>query len=103
MTLPSVSDALTQLVSKRIDAVMYDFTGLQWAASQQPKTFDVLQPMVSSKTVAVALKKDSPLTPAVQAAVQSIIDSPKYAEALGRWGFKDLGIRTAAMAVPQDR
>jgi polar amino acid transport system substrate-binding protein len=102
VTLPSVNDALTQLVSKRIDAVMYDFTGLQWAATQQPKTFDVLEPLVATKTVAVALKKDSPLTPAVQAAIQSIIDSPKYAQALGRWGFKDLGIKTAAMAVSQD-
>ncbi|MDQ0833948.1 polar amino acid transport system substrate-binding protein [Streptomyces achromogenes] len=102
VTLPSVNDALTQLVSKRLDAVMYDFTALGWAAEQQPKTFEVLKPMVTAKTVAVALKKDSPLTPAVQAAVQSIIDSPEYAEALGRWGFPDLGITTAAMAVPQD-
>jgi polar amino acid transport system substrate-binding protein len=102
VTLPSLNDALTQLVSKRIDAVMHDFTGLQWAASQQPKTFQVLNPLVATKTVAVALKKDSPLTPAVKAAIQSIIDSPKYAQALGRWGFNDLGIKTAAMAVPQD-
>jgi polar amino acid transport system substrate-binding protein len=102
VTLPSVNDALTQLVSKRIDAVMYDFTGLQWAATQQPKTFEVLKPLVATKTVTVALKKDSALTPAVQAAIQSIIDSPKYAQALGRWGFQDLGIKSAAMAVPQD-
>ncbi|MEV5438513.1 ABC transporter substrate-binding protein [Streptomyces sp. NPDC052682] len=102
VTLPNVNDALTQLVSKRIDAVMYDFTGLQWAATQQPKTFEVLKPLVATKTVAVALKKDSALTPAVKAAIQSIIDSPKYAQALGRWGFQDLGIKTAAMAVPQD-
>ena len=102
VTLPSVNDALTQLVSKRIDAVMYDFTALQWAATQQPKTFEVLKPLVATKTVTVALKKDSPLTPAVQAAIQSIIGSPKYAEALGRWGFQGLGIKTAAMGVPQD-
>ena len=102
VTLPSLNDALTQLVSKRIDAVMNDFTGLQWAATQQPKTFQVLNPLVATKTVAVALKKDSALTPAVKAAIQSIIDSPKYTEALGRWGFQGLGIKTAAMAVPQD-
>jgi polar amino acid transport system substrate-binding protein len=102
VTLPSLNDALTQLVSKRIDAVMHDFTGLQWAASQQPKTFQVLNPLVATKTVAVALKKDSALTPAVKAAIQSIIDDPKYTEALGRWGFQGLGIKTAAMAVPQD-
>ncbi|MGW1749493.1 ABC transporter substrate-binding protein [Streptomyces sp. NPDC002092] len=102
VTLPSLNDALTQLVSKRIDAVMNDFTGLQWAATQQPKTFQVLNPLVATKTVAVALKKDSALTPAVKAAIQSIVDSPKYAQALGRWGFQGLGIKTAAMAVPQD-
>jgi polar amino acid transport system substrate-binding protein len=102
VTLASVNDALTQLVSKRIDAVMNDFTGLQWAASQQPRTFQVLKPLVATKTVTVALKKNSPLTPAVKAAIQSIIDSPQYAQALGRWGFKGLGIKTAAMAVPQD-
>ncbi|MFF4017203.1 ABC transporter substrate-binding protein [Streptomyces sp. NPDC001843] len=102
VTLPSVNDALTQLVSKRIDAVMYDFISLGWAAEQQPKTFDVLQPMVTTKPATLALKKDSPLTPAVQAAIQSIIDSPKYDQALGRWGLKGLGIKTAAMAVPQD-
>ncbi|MEV3971551.1 ABC transporter substrate-binding protein [Streptomyces sp. NPDC050698] len=102
VTLPSVNDALTQLVSKRIDAVMNDFIALEWAATQQPKTFDVLKPLVATKPATVALKKDSPLTPAVKAAIQSIIDDPKYAEALGRWGFQDLGIKTAAMAVPQD-
>ena len=102
VTLPGVNDALTQLVSKRIDAVMYDFIALEWAAAQQPKTFDVLKPLVATKPATVALKKDSPLTPAVKAAIQSIIDDPKYAEALGRWGFQDLGIKTAAMAVPQD-
>jgi polar amino acid transport system substrate-binding protein len=102
VTLPSVNDALTQLVSKRIDAVMYDFIALGWAAEQQPKTFDVLKPLVATKPATVALKKDSALTPAVQAAVQSIIDDPKYTEALGRWGLKDLGTKTAAMAVPQD-
>jgi polar amino acid transport system substrate-binding protein len=102
VSLPSVNDALTQLVSKRIDAVMYDFVSLEWAAAQQPKTFDVLKPLVATKPATVALKKDSPLTPAIKAAIQSIIDSPKYTQALGRWGLKDLGIKTAAMAVPQD-
>ncbi|MET7479814.1 ABC transporter substrate-binding protein [Streptomyces sp. NPDC005648] len=102
VSLPSVNDALTQLVSKRIDAVMYDFISLEWAAAQQPKTFDVLKPLVATKPATVALKKDSPLTPAVKAALQSIIDDPKYTQALGRWGLKDLGIKTATMAVPQD-
>ncbi|MGX1471734.1 UNVERIFIED_CONTAM: polar amino acid transport system substrate-binding protein [Streptomyces canus] len=63
VTLPSVNDALTQLVSKRIDAVMYDFISLGWAAEQQPKTFDVLKPLVATKPATVGLKKGSLLTP----------------------------------------
>lgn len=100
VTLPSVNDALTQLASKRLDAVMYDFTSLSWAAKRQPNVLEVLEERVVSAKVNVALPKGSPLTPAIQAAIQSIIDSPKYAEALDRWGFKGLGIESAAMAVP---
>ncbi|MBM7865040.1 MULTISPECIES: ABC transporter substrate-binding protein [Lentzea] len=100
VTLPSVTDALTQLSSKRLDAVMYDFTSLAWAAKRQPNVLEVLPERVVTTNVNVALPKGSPLTPAVQAAIQSIIDSPKYAEALDRWGFQGLGIKTAAPAVP---
>ena len=32
-------------------------------------------------------------------AIQSIIDSPKYAEALDRWGFQSLGIETTAEGI----
>jgi polar amino acid transport system substrate-binding protein len=100
VTLPSVNDALTQLASKRLDAVMYDFTSLGWAAKRQPNMLEVLQERVVTTKVNVALPKGSPLTPAIQAAVQSIIDGPQYTEALDRWGFQGLGIETAAMAVP---
>ena len=100
VTLPSVNDSLTQLASKRLDAVMYDFTSLSWTAKKQPTVLAVLPERVVSAKVNVALPKGSALTPAIQAAVQSIIDSPKYAEALDRWGFQGLGIQTAAMAVP---
>ncbi|MGC7101323.1 ABC transporter substrate-binding protein [Amycolatopsis lurida] len=101
ISLPSVSDALTQVASKRIDGVFYDATSLTWASTKQPNTFDVLQPVYNTAPVAVALNLNSPLTPAVQAALQSIIDSPKYNEALSRWGFDGLGITTAARSKPQ--
>jgi len=100
VTLPSVNDSLTQLSSKRLDAVMYDFTSLSWTAKRQPTVLEVLPERVVSATVNVALSKGSPLTRAIQAAIQSTIDSPKYTEALDRWGFQGLGIKTAAMAVP---
>jgi polar amino acid transport system substrate-binding protein len=98
VSLPSVQDGLTQVASQRIDGVFYDTTSLIWAATQQPKTFEVLEPPAASSEVAVALGKGSKLTPAVQAAIQSIIDSPKYGEALGRWGFQGRGIEKATIA-----
>jgi polar amino acid transport system substrate-binding protein len=101
VSLPSVQDALTQVASRRIDGVFYDTTSLIWAATQQPNAFEVLEPPAATSTVAVALGKGSELTPAVQAALQSIIDSPKYNEALARWGFEGRGIDKATLATPQ--
>jgi polar amino acid transport system substrate-binding protein len=98
VTLPNVQDALTQVASGRIDGVFYDTPSLVWASTQQPETFEVLKPQVTTSDNAVGLKKDSPLTPAVQAAIQSIIDSPKYQEALDRWGITAQGIDEATIA-----
>jgi polar amino acid transport system substrate-binding protein len=95
--LPSVQDAMTQLASGRIKAVYYDTTSLGWAATQQPTRFEVLSPQVNESTVSVALPKGSELTPAVQAAVQSIIGTPEYQEALRRWGLDGLGISEAKL------
>jgi polar amino acid transport system substrate-binding protein len=101
VSLPSVQDALTQVASRRIDGVFYDTTSLIWADKQQPETFEVLEPPAASSDVAVALGKGSELTPAVQAAIQSIMDSPKYDEALARWGFEGRGIDKATIAAAQ--
>jgi polar amino acid transport system substrate-binding protein len=95
--LPSVQDAMTQLSSGRVKAIYYDTPSLGWAATQQPDRFEVLSPQVNSSVVAVALPKDSELTPAVQAAIQSIIASPEYEQALGRWGLDGLGITEAKL------
>ena len=37
--------------------------------------------------MALGLAKDSPLTPALHAAMQSLMDSPAYQETLDRWGL----------------
>jgi len=103
VALPSVSDALTQVASRRIDGVFYDATSLNWAKAKQPNAFDVLQPVLNPLPVAVALNLNSALTPAVQAALQSVIDSPKYQEALSRWGFQGLGVTKAARSKPQPK
>ncbi|TQC47616.1 ABC transporter substrate-binding protein [Rhodococcus sp. WS4] len=90
ITLPNVQEALTQLASKRVDGVFYDTPALVWAQKQQPNAITVLTPQVDTRTehiVTVALKKGSPLTPALQAAVQSVLDSPEYQKSLANWGL----------------
>jgi polar amino acid transport system substrate-binding protein len=95
--LPSVQDAMTQLASGRVKAIYYDTPSLGWAATQQPNRFEVLSPQVNESTVAVALPKGGELTPAAQAAIQSIMGTPEYEEALRRWGLDGLGVSEAKL------
>lgn len=90
ITLPNVQEALTQLASKRVDGVFYDTPALVWAEKQQPNAITVLTPQVDTRSkdiVSIGLKKGSPLTPALQAAVQSVLNSPEYQESLSNWGL----------------
>ncbi|WP_457965008.1 ABC transporter substrate-binding protein [Arthrobacter sp. D1-29] len=98
VTLPNVQEALTQLASKRVDGVFYDTPALVWANEQQPNTFTVLTPQVDTRTDhinAIGLKKGSPLTPALQAATQSVLDSREYKKSLDTWGMSGAAITTA--------
>jgi polar amino acid transport system substrate-binding protein len=100
ITLPNVQEALTQLASKRIDGIMYDTPALVWAQEQQPKAFTLLTPQVDTRTehiVTVALKKGSPLTPALQAAVQAVLESPEYQKSLDNWGLSAGAIKEAKL------
>jgi polar amino acid transport system substrate-binding protein len=100
ITLPNVQEALTQLASKRVDGVFYDTPALVWAEKQQPNAIAVLTPQVDTRTehiVTVALKKGSPLTPALQAAVQSVLDSPEYQKSLSTWGLTEGAITEAKL------
>jgi polar amino acid transport system substrate-binding protein len=100
VVLPNVQEALTQLASKRVDGVFYDTTALAWADKQQPNTFQVLTPQVDTRsvdTVSIGLKKGSPLTPALQKAVQDVLDSPEYKKSLANWGLTNGGITEAKL------
>jgi polar amino acid transport system substrate-binding protein len=100
ITLPNVQEALTQLASKRVDGVFYDTPALVWAEMQQPNSIKVLTPQVDTRSdhiVTVALKKGSPLTPALQAAVQSVLDSPEYQKSLANWGLTDAAVTQAKL------
>lgn len=100
VTLPNVQEALTQLASKRVDGVFYDTVSLVWADEQQPNTFTILTPQVDTRSdhvVAIALKKGSPLTPALQKATQSVLDSPEYKKSLANWGLEAGAITEAKL------
>ncbi|MBU8866556.1 ABC transporter substrate-binding protein [Paenarthrobacter aromaticivorans] len=100
VTLPNVQEALTQLASKRVDGILYDTTSLAWAEKQQPKSFTILTPQVnvgSSDLTAIGLKKGSPLTPALQAATQSVLNSPEYKKSLSNWGLESGAITDAKL------
>lgn len=100
ITLPNIQEALTQLASKRIDGVFYDTPALAWAAEQQPDTFTILTPQVDTRTdhvAAIGLKKGSPLTPALQKATQSVLDSPEYKKSLATWGLEAGAITEAKL------
>jgi polar amino acid transport system substrate-binding protein len=100
VTLPNVQEALTQLSSKRIDGVFYDAGALAWAEDQQPNAFTVVKPRMDTRTntnVAIALKKGSPLTPALQKAIQSVLDSPEYKKSLSYWGLEESVITEAGI------
>jgi polar amino acid transport system substrate-binding protein len=98
VTLPNVQEALTQLHSKRVDGVFYDAGALAWAQIQQPNSFTVLEPRMDTRTntnVAVGLKKGSPLTPALQKALQSVLESPEYKKSLEYWGLGESALTEA--------
>lgn len=99
VTLPNVQEALTQLHSKRIDGILYDTTALGWAAKQQPDSFTIIGrvDVGSSDLTAVGLKKGSPLTPALQKAVQSVLETPEYKESLENWGLDSGAITDAKL------
>jgi polar amino acid transport system substrate-binding protein len=99
VVLPNVQGALTQLSSKRIDGVFSDTSQLGWAAKQQPQAFELVSPQYQKKEgndiVALGVAKGSPLTAALHAAMQSLMDDGSYQETLDRWGLGSGAIPTS--------
>lgn len=106
VTLPNVNAGLTQLASGRIDGIFYDTPSLAYAVKQDGSAFAVAGDQyakpasLGNDLVAIGLAKNSPLTKAVQAAMQSIMDGPLYKKALNNWGLGGGAIKTASIATP---
>lgn len=101
VVLPDVQGALTQLASKRIDGIFADTSQLAWAEKQQPQAFELISPQYQKKEgddiVALGLPNDSPLTPALHAAMQYLIDDGAYQATLERWGLGAGAIPTSEL------
>lgn len=101
--LPNVNAALSQLASGRIEGIFYDTPSLAYAAKQDGNAFSVAAAQydkpasLGSPLVAIALQKGSPLTKAVQAAMQSTMGSPQYKQALANWGLESGAITDAKL------
>lgn len=85
---PSQSEANLALVSGRVDAVMADSISMAYQGKLAGGTFELaagkdFEPVPT----AVALPKDSPLTPAIAAAVKALIQGSTYAEIFTKWGM----------------
>ena len=101
VVLPNVQAALTQLSSKRIEGVFNDTSQLAWAAKQQPQAFELspqqYKKKVGNSIVALGVAKNSPLAPALHAAMQSLMAGPAYKATLDKWGLGTGAIPTSEL------
>lgn len=104
--LPEVQSSMTQLVSKRVDAVFADTPQLAWAASEKPDKFELLKPQYEKKDgndlVSMALPKDSDLTEAVAVATKHLVETDYYSEALDRWDLESGAIDASQVEMQTD-
>jgi polar amino acid transport system substrate-binding protein len=101
VVLPNVQGALTQLASKRIEGVFNDTSQLAWAAKQQPQAFELspqqYKKKVGNSIVALGVAKNSPLAPALHAAMESLMAGPAYKATLDKWGLGTGAIPTSEL------
>ena len=85
---PSQSEANLALVSGRVDGVAADSISMAYQGKLANGTFEIAAGKdYEPVPTAVALPKDSPLTPAIAAAVKSLINGPTYAALFAKWGM----------------
>ncbi|WP_405533333.1 ABC transporter substrate-binding protein [Streptomyces avidinii] len=84
----------TALQQGRIDVVMSTINGLRHQAAQ-PAAQTAFLGEYHRLDVGFAFKKDSPLTPALQAAVNELIRNGTYARILKKWGTTASAIETS--------
>lgn len=85
---PSQSEANLALVSGRVDAVAADSISMAYQGKLAGDTFELAAGKdYEPVPTAVALPKDSELTPAIAAAVKSLIQGSTYSALFAKWGM----------------
>lgn len=91
--LPSQQDALTQLMSGRLDAAFGDTPVMSYAVLKQP-SFRIAGDEIRPLPITLSTKKGSTLTPALIAAMKYIVTLPQYREIFLVWGLAKAAIDT---------
>ncbi len=87
------------LAQRRADITMSAINALRYLVSQQPRLRFVGE--YRRLDVGFALAKDSPLIPAVQAAVTRLMADGTYARILAKWGTSPSALRTSQVDPPE--
>jgi polar amino acid transport system substrate-binding protein len=97
LKLDTQGDITNAVVLGRADAMTADSPVTQYAVSQTDGKLVLAGSISEAAPFGVALPKDGSMTPAIQAAMQSLMDDGTYLEILTKWGVEDGAITTATV------
>lgn len=93
--------ALLALKSGRIDAVFGDKPVLSYAVKQDPDSYAVAADYTEARPVAIAVPNDSDLLPALEAALNTLVENGAYGDIMDKWGLTELNIAAAKVRTDQ--
>lgn len=90
---PSQNDANLALTSGRVDAVMADSFAVAYASQLANGAFELAPGAdYDPEPIGIALPKGSELKPAIEAALEAVIESGEYDQLLDKWGFPESAV-----------
>ena len=95
LKLDTQGDITNAVVLGRADAMSADSPVTQYAVSQTGGKLQLAGDIFDAAPFGVALAKDGEMAPAIQAALQSMIDDGTYGAILEEWGVQAGAIQTA--------
>jgi polar amino acid transport system substrate-binding protein len=90
------NDAWLAMKSKRTDIYWSGATNVGYLVAQTSDA-EIVGHHLQSYPSGIALNKDSPIGPAVEAALQHLIEDGTYQKILDKWGLKDNAISKAKL------